>query len=214
MSYRIVQSYYKDLTKQSDEWVVDRLWATILNLYFTAAEDFGVEVQPRPAPNKSKEANDVTIAYVHHETNKRKALCLIENKRVEFEGQSAKWAGAKEQLTGYMIAQRNTTKQQNEDMFGVVTVGRYSRFYVLPALKTELQSYPGTNDDYFEFKKNEEDIIKILLQIKGTVSRPPSRERTTASRPGSAAGSRPGSNAGSRPGSAAGFRPGSAGGTR
>ncbi|KAK3305102.1 uncharacterized protein B0T15DRAFT_493288 [Chaetomium strumarium] len=120
--------------------------ATTLNLYFTAAEDFGVKVQPRAAPTQSKKANDITIAYVHHASNKRKALCLLENKRVEYEGQGAVWTNAKRQLTEYMIMQRKTTKQAAEHIDGVVTVGRYSRFYVLPAGRDDVVSHPGTND--------------------------------------------------------------------
>lgn len=182
MHYRIIQSYYRDLTKHSDEWVVDRLWTNILGLYFTAAEDFGVEVQPRPAPTQNKEANDVTVAYVHHASTKRKALCLVENKRVEYEGQSAVWTAAKVQLTRYMLMQRNATRQDAENIYGVVTVGRYSRFYILPAGKEELVSYPGTNDAYYEFKKDEQEVVDILLAIKATVSRPGSRGKP---RPGS-----------------------------
>lgn len=207
MSYRIVKSYYDELTKKSDEWVVDRLWGAILGIYFTAAEDFGVEVQPRPAPTKSKEANDVTVAYVHHASNKRKALCLFEDKRVQYETRSAVWTEAKEQLTGYMLKQRKAMKQDTETIYGVVTVGHYSRFYILRPGQDELDTYPGTNDAYFEFKKDEATIIKILLQIKGNVSRP----STPASRPGSSSGPRPGSSSGSRPGSSSGSRPGSSG---
>lgn len=211
MSYRIAQNYYNELNEQSDhsdEGVVRWLWSAILNLYFTVAEDFGVEVQPRLAPAKRDEANDVTIVYIHHINNKRNALYLFDNKRIEHERQRAKWAIATEQFTSYMVARREAMKHKAEDMFGVVTVGRYSRFYVLKPGRTDLDIYPGTNDKYFEFKKAEQTIISILLAIKGvlsgpsmadgreTDSRPSSRGSDTASSPGSSTGSttsRPGS---------------------
>ncbi|KAL2166753.1 hypothetical protein VTG60DRAFT_2237 [Thermothelomyces hinnuleus] len=210
MSYKIVQTYYNSLTKDSNEWLVDRLWNTILNLYFTAAEDFGVEVQPRPAPNVSKEANDVTVAYVHHVSNKRKALCLWENKRREFEGQTAVWTKAVSELTNYMIKERQASRQTGETIFGAVTVGRYTRFYVLHPGSTVLEDYPGTNGTPFEFKKDENTIVKILHEIKATVSRPSTPASRPSSSGGNTAGSRPpsrgGNNAGSRPPSRSGGR--------
>ncbi|KAL2172977.1 uncharacterized protein P884DRAFT_321012 [Thermothelomyces heterothallicus CBS 202.75] len=191
MRYPIVQNYYNSLTKDSHEWKVDRLWNTILNLYFTAAEDFGVEIQPRPAPNVSKEANDVTVAYVHHVSNKRKALCLWENKRREFEGQTAVWTKAVTELTNYMIKERQASRQMGEIIFGAVTVGRYTRFYVLSPGSTALEDYPGTNGTPFEFRKDEDMIVKILREIKATVSRPSTPASRPPSRSSNTAASRP-----------------------
>jgi hypothetical protein len=212
MSRRIVKSYYDDLNKNSDKNVVDKLWSVILNIYFTADEDFGVEVRAHPDPKKSKEANDVTIACVHHATNKIKALYLFEDNRVKYEGRGSVWTAAKNQLTGYMLTQREDSRQKNEVIYGVVTVGRYSRFYQLNPDQTELDYYPGTgHDDIFEFRKNEREILDILLAIKAVVSR---RASNGGSRPTSSAGSRPPSSMGSRPPSSAGSRPVSRASTR
>ncbi|KAK4155857.1 hypothetical protein C8A00DRAFT_31301 [Chaetomidium leptoderma] len=168
MSYRIVQSYYEDLTKSLDVSAVGRLWSTILNLYFTVAEDFGVEVQPRP----NKMANDVNISHVHHASNKGEVLYLLETGHVEFEGQKGVWTDTVLQLAEYMAMQRKVTDQTEENAYGVVTVGRYSHFFIMEGGQDSLAGYPGTDDDYhFEFKKDEGAIIDILLQIKATVSR-------------------------------------------
>ncbi|KAH6855940.1 hypothetical protein B0I37DRAFT_366161 [Chaetomium sp. MPI-CAGE-AT-0009] len=183
MSLAIVQSYYEDLNEKSDGDVVRHLWNAILSIYFTVAEDFGVVVLPRVDFKYSKEPNDVTIACVdHHDATRiRTALYLFEDRRVKFERQDSVLTAAKVHLTGYMIKQRETSMQENEVIYGVVTVGRYSRFYLLEPGQDRLVSYPGTeDDDVYEFKKDEAKILSILLAIKSAVLRP-----STASRPGS-----------------------------
>lgn len=212
MSRRIVRSYYDDLNEKLDGSMVDKIWNVVLNIYFTTDEDFGVEVQAHHNPKKGEEDIDATIAYVHYATSKRTALCLFEDKRVKYEEQDSVWTTAKEHLTEYMLTQRRASRQENEVIYGVVTVGRYSRFYQLNPGQTELDYYPDTtHDDIFEFKKNEREILDILLAIKAVVSRPASNG---GSRLPSNAGSRPPSSLGSRPPSSTGSRPVSRAGTR
>jgi hypothetical protein len=112
---------------------------------------------------------DVSISYVQLPSVKFKTLCVIENKRVRLEGRGAVWADAVEQLTDYMRTNRDATDQHREDIHGIVTVGRYSRFYVLKAQTYDLEDLPGTGVDYFEFKKDEMAIASTLRNMKADI---------------------------------------------
>ena len=61
----------------------------------------------------------------------------------EYEARGSVWTAAKEQLAGYMLTQRRVSRQENEVIYGVVIVGRYSRFYQLNPGQIELDYYPA-----------------------------------------------------------------------
>jgi len=97
-----------------------------------------------------------------------------------------------------MLLTRSMSTEMVEDMFGIVTAGRYSRFYVLKSDQTTLIDHPVTGGAFLEFKKNEMEIVDLLLSIKAQALRPasaasqgPAQERlgsrdvATASCPGS-----------------------------
>ncbi|KAK4243851.1 hypothetical protein C7999DRAFT_35807 [Corynascus novoguineensis] len=196
MQYETIQDYYKQLNKDSLENVVDNMWNNILREYFFNREGFQLEVQSRPAPGQTKKSNDVTIRYVKNGT--KKPLVLFENKRVSLESSNTTWKEALDQLTEYMLLARSKSTNPDDEMFGVVSVGRYSRFYTLKPKKNTLVDHPQSGGNLLEFKKNEMDIVNLLLAIKAQASRPSSsasqganqarpssRGSTTASRPGS-----------------------------
>ncbi len=208
MQYETIRDYYKQLTKDSLENVVDNLWNNILREYFLNREGFQLEVQSRPAPGMTKQSNDVTVRYVKH--GKKKPLILFENKRVSKETHGSEWRDAVFELTNYMkLARANLPAEApKEAMFGIVTVGHYSRFYILPAIGGTLEDHPATNGALLEFKRDESAIVALLLSIKDHASRPSSTGSPAASeRPtsrGSTTTSRPvsrGSTTVSRPGS-------------
>ena len=210
MQYETIQDYYKQLTKDSLENVVDNLWNNILREYFLNREGFQLEVQSRPAPGMTKQSNDVTVRYIKH--GNKKPLILIENKRVSKETHESTWKEAVSELTNYMKLSRAALPvgAPRETMFGIVTVGHYSRFYILPAGNKTLEDHPATNGRLLEFKRDEPAIVTLLLSIKDQASRPSStgspaaserpgsRGSTTASRPNSSRGSTTVSRPGSR----------------
>ena len=61
-------------------------------------------------------------------------------------------------------SQHDDTKE-DETLFAIVTVGRYSRFYELLPRQPELSDYPNTKGQPFEFKKDKDTIDAILLDL-------------------------------------------------
>ncbi len=167
MHYYSIQAAYNELTKHSHECVVDQLWNNLLHIYFSDPR-FLISVQAQVMPT-SQSRMDVSLSYVQLPRLKLKTLCVIENKRVEFEGQDAVWADALGQLTQYMLRNRLSRGQRGEDIYGIVTVGRYSRFYVLRARENDLEDHPSTGGGYFEFKQDEMAIDGILRGMKADI---------------------------------------------
>ena len=215
MQYESIRDCYKELTKHSLENAVDILWTNILREYFLNREGFQLVVQGYVDDRHNKKANDVTVRYVKN--GRKKSLILIEDKRVLLEGQSAIWSEAFDELTEYMRLARGAlpNDQPAERMFGIVTVGHYSRFYIMDPGDSTLRNHPATQGEYLEFKKDEEDIVNLLESIKAEASRPSSSASGSGqanarrgSQAGSRSGSQPGSRSGSQPASRSGSRPG------
>lgn len=202
MQYEGIRDYYKRLTKDSLENVVGHLWYNILREYFLTRDGFQLEVQSRPAPGVTKQSNSVTIRSVNLIKNGRrtKTLVLLENKSVSLESHTSTWTEAVSQLTGYMklVRTNSSPEAQAEPMFGIVTGGHYSRFYVLQPKTQTLADYPGTDGKLLEFKEDEMHIVGLLNSIKAQALRPSTA--ASQSRPASRGGggeSDGGSNGGS-----------------
>ncbi|KAF2970832.1 hypothetical protein GQX73_g2782 [Xylaria multiplex] len=163
MHHPIIKSYYRELTKNSLENAVDTLWANILPLYFPLTQGYGIEQQMHPMPGVSKESADIAIRYIQNGQSKK--ICLIEDKRVKYEASSTKWAAAVEQLTGYMLAVRAYNPNLEETLHGIVTIGHYSRFYILCNNETVLRDRPDTDGNIYHFKDDEVAIDTILCSI-------------------------------------------------
>ncbi|KIJ26658.1 hypothetical protein M422DRAFT_272230 [Sphaerobolus stellatus SS14] len=166
MQYPVIQEYYSRLSKGSIEADVDSLWINILGLYFTVPKNYGLEQETRPLSSIKRHA-DISIRCVKN--GKRKKVILIEDKRVEYESQSSKWAEAVEQLTEYLGLVR---KEQTNDrtLYAIATVGHYSRFYQMTTTSNTLEDFPGTDGAYFEFKKDEAQIEYYLDRLVSLTS--------------------------------------------
>jgi hypothetical protein len=163
MHHSVIKEYYAELKKDSLEHAVDVLWANILPLYFTVTQGYGVEQQARPWPGVTKTKADFAIRYVKN--GQPKKVCLIEDKRVKYESSDSKWADAAEQLTGYMTTTRAANPNPNESMYGIVTVGHYSRFYVLKPGERQLSDYSGHDGTPLHFKHHEQEIDAVLCDL-------------------------------------------------
>ncbi|KAK4244457.1 hypothetical protein C7999DRAFT_35201 [Corynascus novoguineensis] len=196
MQYETIRDCYEQLNTDSLENLVGNMWNNILREYFFNREGFQLEVQPRSAPGKTKNSNDVTICYIKNGTQKH--LVLIEHERVTLKGSDTIWKDAFEQVTEYMLLTHSKSTEMVEDMFGIVSVGRYSRFYILKSDQITLIDHPVTGGALLEFKKDEMEVVDLLLSIKVQAlrtspaapqgpaqARPGSRDGTTASHPGS-----------------------------
>ncbi|KAI0470513.1 hypothetical protein GGR56DRAFT_660653 [Xylariaceae sp. FL0804] len=175
MHLDIIQYYYSALKGDSYEADVDRIWNTILPMYFGAHKNYGIEQQPRPQyPGASDKQADFLIRFIIRSTKSgaSKKVVLIEDKRVGEERSTATWQSAVGQLTDYMVFARThqASPPGGESMFAIVTIGHFSRFYELRPGESELVDYPGTTGDPLEFKKDEETIDALLVQIVGRTS--------------------------------------------
>jgi hypothetical protein len=171
MQYESIQDYYyNQLTDDSlaHRDVVGHLWFNILGGYLFIKEGFGLEAQPR----ESKQSDDISIRCV--KKGIKTPLTLVGNKRVSLERSDTTWADAVTQLTRSMKLARAASNTVNEDMFGIVTVGHYSRFYVLHPHDQMLTDHQATGGKDLEFARDETEIVSLILSIKERALRPSS----------------------------------------
>lgn len=157
------------MNKKSPESDIDDLWNYILRLYFrndgTSNEYYSIGVQQRPRDGSSKQKSDVIVQTLSK--GRRQKIIFIEDKRLSQEGQGSAWRRAADQLTNYMKAARTAKHaESNRTLFGVVTVGRYSRFYILQPTRQTLEDYPRGSGRYYEFLADEMEIDNILVELK------------------------------------------------
>ncbi|KAK1671767.1 hypothetical protein BDP55DRAFT_675357 [Colletotrichum godetiae] len=165
MHLPVIKRYYNNLKPNSLEVDVDILWSNILPLYFDIRKDYGIEPQQRPYPGVVK-TTDFVITAVRN--GQPKKIVVIEDKRVSDEGSGAVWQEAVTQVTDYMKVARTSnfvTFRKTETVYAIVTVGRYSRFYKLRKNELQLVDFDNTGGKTYEFKKDEESIDGILLDI-------------------------------------------------
>lgn len=171
MNLDIIKYYYDQLKPDSIEANVDRIWTTILPMYFEARMNYGIESQQRPWPGVSQMHAEFIIRFIRNGYPKK--VVIIEDKRVSEESSSSTWKSAVDQITNYMKLARGeqfTSLAAVEPMYAIVTVGHYSRFYILKPTGAELEDYDGTDGRYFEFKDDEEMIDQLLLDIVSRTS--------------------------------------------
>lgn len=167
-----VQDIYSQLKHNAHEGIVDQMWYNILPLYFEIRKNFTLAHEDRPWAVQSKTRADFIIRLVRKGIS-RDQVVLIENKRVAQESASATWRDALTQLQGYMLSARASQfieDKPNRTMYGIVTVGHYSRFYVLLPAEPRLEDYGSHGGRPLEFKADEEVIDALLLDIVARTS--------------------------------------------
>lgn len=167
MRWPSIQSLYTELTKNSLENAVDALWNNILQLYFRVENNYAIEAQAYP-DRKTKTKADFAVRYVHNGVPKK--VILIEDKRVSYEGSGAVWEQAAKQLTGYMITARDALEDDEvDDMYGIITVGHYSRYYTLSADEDDLCNFSSNYVNYagepLHFKHDENWMHTLLMEL-------------------------------------------------
>ncbi|KAK4246639.1 hypothetical protein C7999DRAFT_32973 [Corynascus novoguineensis] len=153
---------------RSLEDTVDNLWNAILNLYFPQRE-FIITQNARPEEGTKLKVDFIVQNVLGAEETQH--VVLIEDKRAsKEEGQDAAWVRAVEQLTDYMTRAKKGDKGKFDaaltyHMYGIVNVGRYSRFYVLQPTAKALEDLPGTQGKAYHVKNDELQIVAILKDI-------------------------------------------------
>jgi hypothetical protein len=162
------QKLYKRLNKGSVEADVDEIWTYILRRYFAnddrSDDDYSIAVQQRVVDEEGETA-DLIIKTVRNDAFQK--IIFIEDKRVKFEGRSSNWEKAHAQLENYMkLSKASGGADKGEPLYGVVTVGRYSRFYCMAEKSTTLDDMAEFQGRYFEFLADEDEIDYILMLLK------------------------------------------------
>ena len=165
------QYIYNQLLAESpeDAEFYGAMWGSLFHNYL--ADDGGllfVSAQGRPY-QETKTRADLLIRGIRGCASEEHVI-LVEDKRVSMESQSDVWAVAVEQLARSMKTARagDPSKDLSSNphaLYGIVTVGRYSRFYVLGPLALTPEEYPGTK--LVEFKEDEMEIDRLLREIVG-----------------------------------------------
>lgn len=166
MRWPSIQSLYKELEKDSLDNAVDTLWNNILQLYFRVECNYAIVAQATPK-TKSKKKADFAVRCVRNGVSKK--VILIENKRVSDEGSDAVWYDAMEQLTECMGQARAANRASKKDMYGIVTVGHYSRYYTLAPNMNTLSNFSSGHVDYngeaLHFKNDEYWMHTLLGEL-------------------------------------------------
>ena len=101
-------------------------------------------------------------------TVSRERSFRFENKRVSEEGAGAVWSAASDQFLHYMKRAR-TAYPMRTATYGIVTVGRYSRYYTLSPRGEVLSDFKSSVMDYkgelLHFKDNEDCMHTLLEEL-------------------------------------------------
>ena len=201
------QFLYKQIDSKSLEDRVDNFWTELLRRYFYQ-DEFIITQNARPANNEKKKADFIIQAVSG--PNSAEHVVLVEDKRPSLSGRDTAWEDAVAQLTGYMIQARDADKRKLKlkkgellpySIYGIVNVGKYSRFYVLHPRNDTLQDLPDTHGKVFHLKDDAQDIMKFLTELVAATI-PYVSSSSSSSSSSSAGSSRHGSP--SRPGSSSG----------
>lgn len=94
---------------------------------------------------------------------------LIANKPVSVEGLDAVWDEVRDQLFRYMAEARAAKPPSKTPLYGIVTVGHYSRYYTLSRHATALSKFEsariGYNGEPLHFKYHERWVNTLLEEI-------------------------------------------------
>ena len=147
---------------------MDEIWTYILRRYFAnddrSDDDYSIAVQQRVVDKEGKTA-DLIIKTVRN--NVFQKIIFIKDKRVKFEGRSSTWGEAHAQLENYMnLSKASGGADDDKPLYGVVTVGRYSRFYCMAEKSNTLDDMAEFQGRHFEFLADEDEIDYILMLLK------------------------------------------------
>ncbi|KAH6847411.1 hypothetical protein B0I37DRAFT_405388 [Chaetomium sp. MPI-CAGE-AT-0009] len=170
MHIRKFQYLYNDMTSETPEYTSGDLWNAIFNLYFPQ-DEFILTQHARPA-DSAKTRADFTIRGVMG-ADQMQLVVLFEAKGTSDKTMKGSWEKAIEQLTDYMIQSRKADTKKRDvtglppyDMYGILNVGSYSRFYVLKSDEATLQILSNTgNKEALHFKDDELEIVAIVKEL-------------------------------------------------
>ncbi|KAJ5930325.1 hypothetical protein N7466_005818 [Penicillium verhagenii] len=158
MSCEIVKAHFAHIhivPINSWETAVDRFWVNVLNKYFTRNYNFDVITQTRPDSTRE----------LHTEITVQRFL--VYESKCAYEGRTARWKEALDQLEGYLQATFINEPGTLGPLYGAVAIGRFVRFYVIEHKNDRMHDFnakPG--GEAYHVEGDEEDIHGILETIR------------------------------------------------
>ncbi|KAK4246604.1 hypothetical protein C7999DRAFT_33036 [Corynascus novoguineensis] len=165
------QFLYNQIDSGSLEDKVGSIWTELLRRYFYH-DEFIVTQHARSADSQNKKAD--FIIQVVSSPNSTEHVVLVEDEGPFMPERDFAWRDAVGQLTNSMIQARNADKRKlgvttgerlPHSIYGIVSVGKYSRFYVLHPPNDMLQDLPGTHSKTFHVRDDAQDIMKFFTQL-------------------------------------------------
>jgi hypothetical protein len=120
----------------------------------------------REPVDNTTNAPDITVKRL------RNGVChtiiTMENKRAMYFTQSAKWAGAVNELVGYLDRVPDSAKPNPALEIGLVGIGKYVRLYCRKGSAKPLKDYPGSGIKPLEVQCDASKIhtCKFIIGIK------------------------------------------------
>lgn len=164
------QLLYNRMTAESPDDTVCNIWLALLTRYLPQLEFIISRRQPPYGGTTGEKFILNSVLGAHGVLH----MVLIEDERAFEEPTQASWEEALEQVTDYMIQTREEDKEKLEakpigplpyDIYGIVNVGVYSRFYVLKSADDTLQDLPSGGGKAFHARDDELEIVAILQEL-------------------------------------------------
>ncbi|CAL5867723.1 uncharacterized protein PFLUO_LOCUS1942 [Penicillium psychrofluorescens] len=163
-SHPIIKYYLDRVAPNCLEQWVDNLWTRILRRYFYL-DKYGIEREARVAENSLIRAN-VIVSKEH--SGQFCQFLFVESKRAPPANRmpSERWCDrAATQLSNYMAASREHLKTPSEapKLFGIVSIGRYVRFY---SMVQESNCLIPIDNITYDLKKDSNEIEDFLTEFE------------------------------------------------
>jgi hypothetical protein len=168
------QILYNAVEPECPEDTVGHIWSAILTFYFPQLEFIHCRYA-RPVDSSMVKRNaDFNIQCILGD--KGTLHVALVDKRVfsDLEAPQASWEEAFEHLTDYMIQTRKEDKKKLDidptnvipyNMYGIVSVGKHSRFYVLKPTDDTPQTLPSGGAKALHVRDDELEIVAILKEL-------------------------------------------------
>ncbi|KAL2138875.1 hypothetical protein VTI28DRAFT_6071 [Corynascus sepedonium] len=165
------QFLYNKIDSESPEDKVGSIWTELLRRYFYH-DELIITQHARSADSEDKKAE--FIIQVVSILNSTEHVVLVEEVNPVMPERDFAWRDAVSQLTNYMIQARDAGKRKLEatigerlphSIYGIVSVGKYSRLYVLHPPNDTLQDLPGTHGKTFHVRDDAQEIMKFFTEL-------------------------------------------------
>ncbi|CAG8980370.1 hypothetical protein HYALB_00013717 [Hymenoscyphus albidus] len=163
LTFDVMKDIYKDIVeKPVEESSVKIFWLKLLFDYFPKKENFCIVLVHTHGAQFSYHAIELLSLQENQPSTKAtKGIFLHDEDREE----KYDWEWAVEKLTQIMVQRRTEERLDGQAMFGVVSIGRYNKFYQLNSREEKCVAYPRTEGRCYEIAADEEELHLLLVGL-------------------------------------------------